>query len=34
MAQNWLSPFSHVMYGAVIGLSYIWLRKPKPAQSV
>lgn len=29
MARNLISAFSHVMFGAVLGLCYVWLRKPK-----
>jgi uncharacterized membrane protein YagU involved in acid resistance len=29
MAQNWISAFSHAMFGAVAGGAYIGLRKPK-----
>lgn len=28
MAKNWVSAFSHIMYGAVIGACYVWLRRP------
>lgn len=31
MAQNWVSVFSHVMFGAILGLAYVGLRKPKGA---
>lgn len=29
MARNWVSIFAHVMFGAVAGLAYVWLRKPR-----
>lgn len=29
MARNWVSIFAHVMFGAVVGLAYVWLRKPR-----
>jgi hypothetical protein len=32
MAQNWVSAFSHIVFGAVIGLCYVGLRKPKTAK--
>lgn len=28
MGRNWIGAFSHVMFGAVIGLAYVTLRKP------
>ena len=30
MARNGMSAFSHMMFGAVLGLVYIWLRRPRP----
>ena len=30
MARNATSAFSHMMFGAVFGLVYVWLRRPKP----
>lgn len=32
MAQNWVSAFSHIVFGALIGLCYVGLRKPKAAK--
>lgn len=29
MAQNWISVFAHVVFGAVLGACYIALRKPR-----
>ena len=29
--RNWIGAFSHVMFGAVLGVAYISLRKPKPS---
>ena len=29
MGRNWIGAFSHVMFGAVLGVAYIGLRKPK-----
>jgi hypothetical protein len=29
MARNTISAFSHAMFGAVLGLAYVWLRRPK-----
>ena len=29
MARNWISIFSHVMFGAVAALSYKWLQNPQ-----
>ena len=29
MGRNWIGAFSHVMFGAVLGVAYIWLRRPK-----
>ncbi|MGQ0545113.1 MAG: hypothetical protein ACT4P3_07245 [Betaproteobacteria bacterium] len=29
MAQNRVSAFSHVMFGAAVGLCYVWLRRPR-----
>lgn len=28
MGRNWIGAFSHLMFGAVIGLAYVTLRKP------
>lgn len=33
MAQNWVSAFSHAMFGLVAGGAYIGLRKPKPSRA-
>jgi uncharacterized membrane protein YagU involved in acid resistance len=33
MAQNWISAFSHAMFGLAAGGAYIGLRKPKSAKS-
>jgi uncharacterized membrane protein YagU involved in acid resistance len=32
MARNWISVFAHAMFGAILGVSYIGLRKPKGAR--
>ena len=29
MARNAISAFAHIVFGAVLGLSYVWLRRPK-----
>ena len=29
MARNWVSAFAHAMFGAVIGMAYVGLRKPR-----
>lgn len=29
MARNWVSIFAHVMFGAAVGLAYVWLRRPR-----
>ena len=29
MGRNWIGAFSHIMFGAVVGVAYIALRKPK-----
>ena len=29
MARNAMSLFSHVVFGALLGLAYVWLRRPK-----
>ena len=29
MGRNWIGTFSHIMFGAVVGVAYIVLRKPK-----
>lgn len=31
MARNWISAFSHIMFGVVFGLAYVALRKTKVA---
>jgi hypothetical protein len=31
MARNTMSAFSHIVFGAVLGLAYIGLRRPKHA---
>lgn len=31
MGRNWIGAFSHIMFGAVLGLAYIGLRTPKVA---
>jgi uncharacterized membrane protein YagU involved in acid resistance len=31
MARNWIGVFAHVTFGAILGLCYIGLRKPKAA---
>ncbi len=28
MGRGWISAFAHVMFGAVIGAAYVWLRRP------
>lgn len=33
MARNAMSAFSHMMFGAVLGLVYVWLRRPKPVSA-
>lgn len=33
MAQNWISVFAHVIFGAILGVSYIALRKAKTARA-
>lgn len=32
MARNWISIFAHVMFGTILGVSYVALRKPKAAR--
>lgn len=29
MARNWISIFAHIMFGAILGVAYIALRKPR-----
>lgn len=29
MARNWISVFAHIVFGAVLGLAYVRLRKPR-----
>lgn len=31
MAPDWIGAFTHIMFGAIIGRSYVWLRKPRMA---
>lgn len=33
MAQNWISVFAHIVFGAVIGIAYIAIRNPGDADS-
>jgi hypothetical protein len=28
MARGWISAFAHIVFGAVAGASYVWLRRP------
>ncbi len=32
MARNWVSVFAHVMFGAALGIAYVWLRNRKVTQ--
>lgn len=31
MARNWVSVFSHVMFGVLVGLCYVWMRRQPDA---
>lgn len=33
MARNGVSAFSHLVFGVVLGVSYVWLRKTEPARA-